>query len=108
MENSSLKTRIFKGTIGSKTSVESNRKFESELETSNDIKRENPSRNPDLQNKNKNKNGKPEFWKTRIFKGTISSNTSVESDRKFESELETRNFKRYKNEKSESEPEFSK
>ena len=83
------KTRIFKGTIGSNTSVESYRKFESELETSNDIKRGNPSRNPDLQNNNKN--GKPEFWKTRIFKGKIGSNTSVESDRKFESELETSN-----------------
>ena len=61
----------------------------SKLETLSDIKTKNLSRNPNSQNNNKN--GKPEFWKTRIFKGTIGSNMSIEFDRKFESELETSN-----------------
>ena len=49
------------------------------------------------------KKWKTRVLKTRIFKGTIGSNTSVESDRKSESELETSNDI-YKKEKPESEP----
>ena len=90
MENPSLKTRIFKATISSNTSVGSNR--EVRVETQNfkrKIKRKNPSRNPDLK-KIKDKMENPSL-KTRIFKATIGSNTSVGSKRKSESEPGTSN-----------------
>ena len=70
-------------------SVESDRKLESEPETSNENKKGKPE--SELGSSNIMIKWKTRVWKTRIFKETIGFNTSVESDRKLESEPETSN-----------------